>query len=101
MKVMVLGSCGTGKQVAAALAFSLAAKQTEVIVINSIDDVEPGDGDMLICDKNEIIFRDVYCGHPLGNVGADVYPTVAIPKIDNSFRGGSRGKGGKIKYRRG
>ena len=24
----------------------------------------------------------------------------AIPKVDNSFRGGSRGKGGKIKYAR-
>lgn len=26
--------------------------------------------------------------------------TIDLPKVDNSFRGGSRGKGGKIKYRR-
>ena len=101
MKVMVLGSCGSGKQIAAALALSLAAKQTEVIVIDSLDDVEPGDGDVLICDDNEIIFKNVYCGHPLANIGIDVYPALAIPDIDNTFRGGSRGKGGKIKYRRG
>ena len=98
---MVLGSCGSGRQIAAALALSLAAKQTEIVVIDSIDDIEPDDGDILICDDNEIIFKNVYCGHPLANIGIDVYPTAIIPEVDNTFRGGSRGKGGKIKYRRG
>jgi len=41
------------------------------------------------------------CGHPLGNLGLDFFPQeITIPDRDNSFRGGSRGKGGKIKYAR-
>ena len=103
MSILILGSCGSGKQIAAALALSLAAKQTEVIAIDSIDDIEPGDGDILICDDNEIIFRDVYCGHPMGNIGADIEPCTDDSYDDGKqhWRGGSRGKGGKIKYRRG
>jgi hypothetical protein len=42
----------------------------------------------------------VFCGHPLANVGLDLFPVIAVPSKDNSFRGGSVGKGGKIKYRR-
>ena len=44
------------------------------------------------------------CGHPLLNIGATLQECKApdICSDDNhSFRGGSRGKGGKIKYRRG
>jgi len=41
------------------------------------------------------------CGHPLTNIGIDCFPSeAAAPKIDDSFRGGSIGKGGKVKYRR-
>jgi len=42
-----------------------------------------------------------YCGHKLVNVGIDAFPEqVHIPHKDDSFRGGSIGKGGKVKYRR-
>jgi hypothetical protein len=41
-----------------------------------------------------------FCGHPLANIGLDLYPSIAVPPKDNSFRSGSIGKGGKIKYRR-
>ena len=101
---MVLGSGGSGRQIAAALATSLAEKQTEICVIDSLDDIEPDDGDVLICDDeyelnaNKVI---AYCGHPSLNIGAlpECY-TVLPDKQDNAFRGGSRGKGGKIKYTR-
>ncbi len=44
----------------------------------------------------------VMCGHPLANVGIELVDcSAAIPYRENSFRGGSVGKGGKIKYRRG
>jgi hypothetical protein len=56
-------------------------------------------------DVKESNEREVttYCGHPSLNVGAmpECYDLVSMPKIDNSFRGGSIGKGGKVKYRRG
>ena len=42
------------------------------------------------------------CGHILENVGLHALNCSAdAPYVDNSFRGGSTGKGGKIKYRRG
>jgi len=52
------------------------------------------------------IFKDeeiiIMCGHPLENVGVEI-PCYAGEKLyqDNSFRGGARGRKGKIKYRRG
>ena len=45
--------------------------------------------------------RRVYCGHPFANIGESAFPQEFItPVRDNSFRGGSCGKGGKTKYRR-
>ncbi len=71
MKVMVLGSCGSGKQIAAALAISLAAKQTEAVVIGSLYDVEPHDCDILICHDDIVLKPEILvtCGHPLANIG--------------------------------
>ena len=102
MKIMVLGASGIGNQMATALSLHLASKQVEIVAIKSIEDVDPNDGDILICDGNDIIYnRRVYCGHPLANIGESVFPQeIRIPERDNSFRGGSRGKGGKIKYTR-
>ena len=99
---MVLGASGIGNQMATALSLHLASKQVEIVAIKSIEDVDPNDGDILICDGNDIIYnRRVYCGHPLANIGESVFPQeIRIPERDNSFRGGSRGKGGKIKYTR-
>ena len=54
---------------------------------------------VLICDDDKAI---AMCGHPLANIGIDPFPVaVQIPDRCNAFRGGSRGKGGKIKYKRG
>tara|TARA_R110000737_G_scaffold312797_1_gene322250 strand:+ start:179 stop:490 length:312 start_codon:yes stop_codon:yes gene_type:complete len=102
MKIMVLGASGIGNQMATALSLHLASKQVEIVAIESIEDVDPNDGDILICDGNDIICnRRVYCGHPLSNIGESLFPQeIRIPERDNSFRGGSRGKGGKIKYTR-
>ena len=100
---MVLGAISAGNQMATALALHLASKQVEIVTIESIEDVDPNDGDVLICDShNDIIYKSSgYCGHPLANIGESVFPQeVRVPERDNSFRGGSRGKGGKIKYAR-
>ena len=71
----------------------------------SVDDskLDPEDDGVLIVDddseNNKMLV--VNCGHPLANVGVNLYPeAIEAPERDNSFRGGSRGKGGKIKYRR-
>tara|TARA_R110000764_G_C10845879_1_gene364723 strand:+ start:239 stop:550 length:312 start_codon:yes stop_codon:yes gene_type:complete len=102
MKIMVLGASGIGNQMATALALHLALKQVEIVTVESIEDTDPNDGDVLICDDNDIVYnRHVYCGHPLANIGESVFPQeIRILERDNSFRGGSRGKGGKIKYAR-
>ena len=102
MKVLVLGDEGIGRQITAALAISLASKSVEIVNIKDMDEVEPNDGDILICDDDhDIIFKNVYCGSPLGNIGAiPIDCSVGSFQQDNSFRGGSIGKGGKIKYRR-
>ena len=95
MKIHVLGSSSIALSVAATLVMNKSF--SEVVTVDSADDINPDDGDILICD--DVI--EVYCGHPLDNIGVNVVSeTVDIPKIDNSFRGGSRGKGGKIKYAR-
>lgn len=95
MKVAILGSGLAG--VSVALISALQARH-QVVVIDSIDDVNPDNADILICEDQKVI---AMCGHPLGNLGVDCFPQeITIPDIDNSFRGGSRGKGGKIKYAR-
>lgn len=98
---MVLGSCGSGKQIAAALTISLAAKQTEIVVIDSLDDINPDDGDVLICDDEPTPNRRqlAVLGFSMSCLTAPPVH-VDVPYIDNSFRGGSRGKGGKVKYTR-
>tara|TARA_R110000772_G_scaffold89801_2_gene185845 strand:+ start:330 stop:641 length:312 start_codon:yes stop_codon:yes gene_type:complete len=102
MKILVLGASGTGNQMATALSLHLASKKIEIVTVESLEDINPDDGDILVFEDNDIIYeRLVYCGHPLANIGESVFPQEAIiPTRDNSFRGGSRGKGGKIKYTR-
>lgn len=52
---------------------------------------------LTVCDDAIV----VTCGHPDINIGValNLFIDTVIDK-DNSFRGGSRGKGGKIKYPR-
>ena len=53
-----------------------------------------------VCEADVKASVSVFCGSPLPNIG--VFPEfIGIPEKDKSFRGGSRGKGGKIKYKRG
>jgi len=98
---MVLGASSMGNQVATALALHLASKQVDIVTVDSLDDAEPNEGDILICDHaptpNER--QLAVLGLPISSL-LDVAGTVELPERDNSFRGGSRGKGGKIKYRR-
>ena len=101
MKVMVLGSCGSGKQIALALAQYSASKQVEIITIDSVDDIDPQDGDILICDDeltalNKHVLSVSVTIPCLTSVSVSAEATTR----DNSFRGGSIGKGGKVKYRR-
>ena len=75
----------------------------KIEIIKAIKEIET-DLDIEIVDIE--LFKDeriiVMCGHPLANVGIEIEAyRVDVPHIDNSFRGGSTGKGGKIKYRRG
>ena len=96
MKIAILG--GISISTSAALIIALQARH-EVVVIDSVDDVNTDNSDILICEDDESI---LFCGHPELNIGS--YPEcyrVDIPQRDNTFRGGSRGKGGKIKYKRG
>ena len=53
-------------------------------------------------DVKESNHIELFCGSPLPNIGVNLYPDhmLSTPKRDNSFRDGSRGKGGKIKYAR-
>ena len=54
---------------------------------------------VVICEDDIKESIPVFCGSPLPDVG--VFPEfISIPTKDNSFRRGSRGKGGKIKYAR-
>lgn len=65
--------------------------------------IEVSNGDITSSDCEALITGEsiAMCGHPLANLGIKI-PTaieyVCTPKIDTNFRGGSRGKGGKIKY---
>ena len=89
MKVGIVGASGTEL---AQMKIAMAKMGHEVIIITD-DDLEESKE-----TERKVI---AMCGHPLANIGIDCFPTEAIvPKIDNSFRGGSVGKGGKIKYRR-
>tara|TARA_R110000744_G_scaffold326797_1_gene432552 strand:- start:32 stop:331 length:300 start_codon:yes stop_codon:yes gene_type:complete len=53
---------------------------------------------------DDIVLRSkilVTCGHPLANIGEAVFAQeTSILDRNNSFRCGSRGKGGKVKYMR-
>ena len=97
MKISILGSGSIG--LSGALLATLNGHKHDVTVIDSVDDVNPDDCDVLICDDESEAL--VFCGHPLGNLGIECFPSeISIPTKDDSFRGGARGKGGKIKYER-
>ena len=89
MKVGIIGAGGAGL---AQIKRVMAEMGHEVVAVSD-DDIE----------ESKETERKVLamCGHPLANIGVDCFPSEAkAPKIDNSFRGGSIGKGGKVKYRR-
>tara|TARA_R110000823_G_scaffold295316_5_gene414416 strand:- start:877 stop:1143 length:267 start_codon:yes stop_codon:yes gene_type:complete len=87
MKIGIIGASGTEL----AQMKAVMAKMGHEIIVVSKDDIDNK-------DENELT---AYCGHPSLNVGImPEYYDISTPKIDNSFRGGSIGKGGKIKYRR-
>jgi len=87
---MKIGIIGSDRDVLL-VSLALAGLGHEVITLTE-DDIEESKE----TERNII----AYCGHPLANVGVDIYPEKAKEYIDNTFRGGSRGKGGKVKYRR-
>ena len=90
---MKIGIIGAGWAELAQMKIAMAKMGHEVIVV-SADDVEESKE-----TERKVI---AMCGHPLANIGIDCFPSEATaPKIDNSFRGGSIGKGGKVKYKRG
>lgn len=84
---MIIGIIGASGAELAAVRAALAKMSHEVIVICE-DDVKRSDDVVLSC------------GHPLANTGEHLLEYVDVPAKDTSFRGGSRGKGGKIKYAR-
>ena len=87
MKIGVIGASGTEL----AQMKAVMAKMGHEVIAVSKDDIDNK-------DENELI---AYCGHPLLNVGVmNACCDLSTPKIDSSFRGGSIGKGGKVKYRR-
>ena len=89
---MKVGIVGAGGAELAQIKIAMAKMRYEVIVVSD-DDVE----------KSKETERKVIamCGHLFDNIGIDCFPSeVTALKIDNSFRGGSIGKGGKVKYRR-
>ena len=88
---MKIGIIGGGNDTLG-ISLALAEMGHEAIVLCD-DDIKESEE-----TENKII---AMCGHPLANVGIDIYPEQAKEYIDNSFRGGSIGKGGKVKYRRG
>ena len=87
---MKIGIVGAGGAELAQMKIVMEKMGHEVIVMS--------DDDIKESNEREVI---AYCGHPSLNVGVmpECYD-VSVPKIDNSFRGGSIGKGGKVKYRR-
>jgi threonine dehydrogenase-like Zn-dependent dehydrogenase len=81
MKISILGGGSVGLSTAL---IALLSTHHKVSIVDSVDE------------------RIVMCGHPLANIVIDPFPVaVQIPDRCNAFRGGSRGKGGKIKYKRG
>ena len=89
---MKVGIIGAGGAELAQIKIAMAKMRCEVIVVSDDDIEEPSETERKVISM---------CGHPLANIGIDCFPSeVTALKIDNSFRGGSIGKGGKVKYRR-
>lgn len=101
MKIHVLGNISIGLAISATLAAHSSIK-CEVVTVDSIDDIDnPDDVDVLICDDFLDNRVSLFCGHPLDNIGVNVFTEpVVVPCRDDSWRGGSIGKGGKVKYNR-
>ena len=85
MTIGILGASGIGL-----LALQLAIQKSghDVVVICEDD----------VIDSNDIVLR---CGGSLPDIGDHLLDIKDMQTNDNSFRGGSRGKSGKIKYQRG
>ena len=90
---MKIGIVGAGGAELAQMKIAMAKMGYEVIVVSDDDIEEPSE-----TERKAIAM----CGHPLADIGIYCFPSEATAlKIDNSFRGGSIGKGGKVKYKRG
>ena len=90
---MKIGIVGAGGAELAQMKIAMAKMGYEVIVVSDDDIEEPSE------TERKVI---AMCGHLFANIGIDCFPSEATAlKIDDSFRGGSIGKGGKVKYRRG
>ena len=84
MKIGIIGASGVEL---AAMRIAMEKMNHEVVVICE-DDIERSNDAVL------------FCGHPSANIGENLLEFIDVPTKDTSFRGGSRGKGGKIKYAR-
>ena len=95
---MKIGIIGCNDAEFAAMSLAMAKMNHEVVMICD-DDITETDCEALVTKESV----QVFCGHPLANIGIEIPDAVDhinMPKRDNSFRGGSRGKSGKIKYAR-
>ena len=93
---MKIGIIGNGMALKTALLLLLAKTDHDIFIVDSVDDIDPDKQDILICDDMDI----KYCC-PVRIPEFLESCAVDLPYKDNSFRGGSIGKGGKVKYRRG
>ena len=92
---MKIGIIGGDMQLKAALLLLIAKTEHDIVIVDSIDDINPDKQDILICDDEAI----KYCA-PILVPELLTSCVVDVPCRDNTFRGGTRKKGGKIGYRR-
>lgn len=86
---MIIGVIGATTMDLTAIRAMIKPLGHEVVVVCE-DDVKESKGKTI-----------AMCGSPLANIDINCFPQeITLPKTDNSYRGGSRVKGGKIKYAR-
>ena len=92
---MKIGIIGDGVALKRALLLLLAKTDHDIVIIDSHEDINPDKQDILICDDEEMKYIcPVRIPELLQSCAVD------LPYKDNTFRGGTRKKGGKIGYRR-